>query len=145
MGVLLRLKPGYPHRSQVSFCTWSYNLASGLLHREAAPVSSVMLLHRDSILVASQLVPRFRQLAIKLAPGWQKPRHASLLAASDRSCLKEHNPALGTSVVQQRLHNTTAGPLGANLHLVVEIQIVYKLNSIKLVTQILYSNESINN
>jgi hypothetical protein len=37
-----------------------------------------MLLHRDSILVASQLVPRFRQLAIKIVPGWQKPRHASL-------------------------------------------------------------------
>jgi hypothetical protein len=78
MGVLLRLKPGYPHRSQPSFCTWSHDLASGLLHREAAPVTSATLLHRDSILVALQLVPRFRQLAIKLAPGWQKPRHASL-------------------------------------------------------------------
>jgi hypothetical protein len=94
-----------------SFCTWSHDLASGLLHREAAPVSSAMLLHRDSILVASQLVPRFRQLVIKLAPGWQKLRRASLLSASDKSCLKEHNPALGTSVSQQRLLTLTAGPL----------------------------------
>jgi hypothetical protein len=58
-----------------------------------------------------QLVPRFRQLAIKLVPGWQKPRHASLLAASDSSCLKEHNSAVGTSVSQQRLLTLTAGPL----------------------------------
>jgi hypothetical protein len=76
--ILFRLKPGYPHCSQVSFCTWSHYLASGLLHRDAAPVPSAVLLHPDSKLIAWQLVPRFRQLAIKLAPGWQKPRHASL-------------------------------------------------------------------
>jgi hypothetical protein len=75
---LLCLKPGYAYRSQGCFCTWSHDLASGSLHREAAPLPSAMLLHRDSILVASQLVPRFRQLAIKFVPGWQKPRHASL-------------------------------------------------------------------
>jgi hypothetical protein len=76
-------------------------------------VLSAVLLHLDSILVASLLVPRFRQFAIKLLPGWQKPRHASLLAASDSSCLKEHNLAVGTSVTQQRLLTLTAGPLYA--------------------------------
>jgi hypothetical protein len=72
-----------------------------------------MLLHLDSKLVALQFVPRFRQLAIKLVPGLQKPRHASLLAASDSSCLKDFNHAIGTSVTQQRLLTLTAGPLGA--------------------------------
>jgi hypothetical protein len=47
----------------------------------------------------------------QLAPGWQKPRHASLLSASDKSCFKEINLAVGTSVVQQRLLTLTAGPL----------------------------------
>jgi hypothetical protein len=78
MCLLQALNPDTRIGSKASSCTWSHDLASGSLHREAAPVSSVMLLHRDSILVASQLVPRLRQLAIKLAPGWQKPRHASL-------------------------------------------------------------------
>jgi hypothetical protein len=96
---------------KASFSTWSHDLASGLLHREAAPVSLVMLLHRDSILVASKLVPLLRQLVSQLAPGWQKLRHASLLSASDNSCLKEYNPAVGTSVSQQRLLTLTAGPL----------------------------------
>jgi hypothetical protein len=82
-----------------------------ILKAFAAQLPSTKLLHLDSKLGAMQLVPRFHQLAIKLAPGWQKPRHASLLSASDKSCLKEHNPAVGTSVSQQRLHNTTAGPL----------------------------------
>jgi hypothetical protein len=70
-----------------------------------------MLLHLESKLVAWQLVPRFRQLAIKLVPGRQKPRHASLLTASDISCLKDYNHAVGTSVTQQRLLTLTAGPL----------------------------------
>jgi hypothetical protein len=83
------LKPGFPHRAQVSSCTWTHYLASGSLHREAAPVSSAMLLHRDSILIASQLVPRFRQLTIKLALGWQKPRHAPLPTSSDKYCFKD--------------------------------------------------------
>ena len=77
----------------------------------AAQLPSTKLLHLDSNLVTMQFVPRFRQLAIKLAPGWQKPRHASLLSASDKSCLKEHNPAVGTPVSQQRLLTLTAGPL----------------------------------
>jgi hypothetical protein len=49
----------------------------------------------------------------QLAPGWQKPRHASLFSASDKSYLKEQNPAVGTSVTQQRLLTLTAGPLVA--------------------------------
>jgi hypothetical protein len=87
--------------------------SSSILKAFAAQLVLTMRLHLDSKLVTMQLVPRFHQLAIKLAPGWQKPRHASLLSASDKSCLKEHNPAVGTSVVQQRLPNTTAGPLVA--------------------------------
>jgi hypothetical protein len=76
--LLLRLKPGFPHRSQVSFCTWTHDLTPGSLHRDTAPLPSAMLLHLESLLVAWQFVPRFRQLAIKIVPGWQKPRHASL-------------------------------------------------------------------
>jgi hypothetical protein len=53
-------------------------MVSGLLHRDTAPLPSTMLLYLDSKLVAWQFVPRFRQLAIKLEPGRQKPRHASL-------------------------------------------------------------------
>jgi hypothetical protein len=89
--------------------------SSSILTAFAAQLASAMLLHLDSKLVTIQLVPRLRQLAIKLAPGWQKPRHASLLSASDKSCLKEHNPAVGTSVAQQRLLTLTAGPLGFNV------------------------------
>jgi hypothetical protein len=76
--IFASLKPGFPHCSQLSFCTWNHDLASGMLHRDTAPVLSVMLLHLESKLVASQLVPRFRQLSIKLVPGWQKLRRASL-------------------------------------------------------------------
>jgi hypothetical protein len=111
--ILLRLKPGYPHRSQVSFCTWSYDLPSGSLHRDTAPVPSAMLLHLDSKPATMQLVPRFRQLAIILAPGWQKPRHASLLTAGAWT-LPRMKMLLQPSVTQQRLLTLTAGPLAAN-------------------------------
>jgi hypothetical protein len=52
--------------------------SSSILKAFAAQLPSAMLLHLDSKLATMQLVPRFRQLAIKLVPGWQKPRHASL-------------------------------------------------------------------
>jgi hypothetical protein len=44
---------------------------------------SAMLLHLDSKLVASLLVPRLHQLVSELAPGWQKLRRASLITASE--------------------------------------------------------------
>jgi hypothetical protein len=96
--------------------------SSSILTAFAAQLPSTKLLHLDSKLVAMQLVPRLRQLAIKLAPGRQKPRHASLLSASDKSCCKEHNPAVGTPVVQQRLLNTTAGPLASIRHRNTDLQ-----------------------
>jgi hypothetical protein len=108
------LKPGCPHRSQLCFCTWSHNLTSGSLHREAAPVSSVMLLHRDSILATSQLVPRLRQLAIKLhLDGKNRAMLRSLRALTNTASRIVILMSLLRST-PQRKHAFIAGPLAVS-------------------------------
>jgi hypothetical protein len=90
LDLLLRLKPGYAHLLSKKPLYLDSLSGFGICYSAiAAQMPSAKLLYLDSKLVALQLVPRFRQLAIKFVPGWQKPRHASLLAASNKSCLKD--------------------------------------------------------
>jgi hypothetical protein len=64
---------------------------------------SIKLLHRDSILLARYLFRHPRLPAIKIVPGWQKLRHASLSSAL--VAYHHSQDALSASV---RLSNTNA-------------------------------------
>jgi hypothetical protein len=121
------LKPGFPHRSQASFCTWSHDLASGSLYRDTAPVSSVMLLHRDSILATSQLVPRLRQLAIKLhLDGKNRAMLRSLRALTNTASRIVILMSLLRST-PQRKHTFIAGPLAFRRAAYQTVKQVFKI------------------
>jgi hypothetical protein len=110
------LKPGYPHRSQASFCTWSHYLPTGSLHREAVPVPSVMLLHLDSILVALQLVPRFHQQVINLHLDGKNCAMLRSLRALTNTTSRIEIPLSLLRSTPQRKHAFIAGPLATKYH-----------------------------
>jgi hypothetical protein len=73
----------YPDARQ---CSSLLNLLSkifvtSIVKAHTAQLASIKFLHRDSILLARNLFRHPRLLAIKIIPGWQKLRHASLSSA----------------------------------------------------------------
>jgi hypothetical protein len=81
------------------------------LYRDTAPVASTNILQTDSKVVLRYFVPRLRQHAIKLVPGGQKLRHASLIPAGARTLpfSKFSGPAFLRSATKT---TSIAGPLG---------------------------------
>ena len=72
----------------LSFIPWqipySDHVCTATLHKAA----STKFLHRDKFVVPREFVPRLRQNAIKIVPGWQKPRHGSLPSTLVKYCRK---------------------------------------------------------